>query len=239
MKRIGLCLILFTALILLTTCGIPYIYVPSSSDINIEPDSEKGEFSITISSVTEEEFAASSPTLFFFYTIADESDEQNTGYNNVISSFNSSYASPTDGMEISTTFNKNTQPFIKTTTSSIDYGLYQFDNLLYYDISGQNNIKLKLALDTSTGTLKLTDITESEEIPINEKILRYNGKTFTETDLKSDHSEISSSSLSSGSYYLNVYVVVSCKFKIYTNTYNTTISRTAPVYKKTLKSPTD
>lgn len=230
MKRICVCFILFTALILLTTCGIPIIYVPTSSDISINADYDKGEFTISISSVTAAELSDSSPTLFFFYTIADESDVQRTGYNSVISSFNSSYATETDGTEISTVF-KSEQPFIKATSNNVRYGLYQFSNAVYYDISGETSIKLKIEMDTNTYKLNLYDITEGEEILEIANITRYNEKSFSSSDLNSDHTEIASSDTSGTQYYLNVYAVVSCKFDYYTNTYNKTISRTSPVYK--------
>ncbi len=227
MKRTGVCFILFAALFLLTTCGIPIIYVPSSSDVKITTvDEENGTFTVNISDITKNELTSTSPLLYFFYTISDQSSDQDSGFSSAISKYNSDYASETDGQPIPSEFTSD-QPIVKYTSSSGNvYGLYQFSKLVSYDISGSSERTLQFELDKSTNLINLLDENGNT---IQSGITRFNGKSFSVDDIKSSHDEIAVSN-PSGTYYVKVYSVVSCQFSYYTNTYNTKLYRTTPVY---------
>lgn len=228
MKRTGVCFILIAALFLLTTCGIPIIYVPSTSDVKITPDNKtNGLFTIYISDTTFNELTSSSPTLYFFYTIADASSEQDSGFSSLMTKFNSDYASETDGKNIPSVFQSD-QPIIEYTSSSGNvYGLYQFNNCVIYDISAQSDLTLQLVLDESTNLLTLQD--ENGNV-LQSGITRFNEKSFSSADIKSYTNEIAVSN-PSGTYYVNVYAVISCQFTSYTNIFNTKLTRATPVYK--------
>lgn len=227
MKRKVFYILLTAALVFfLVSCGIPSIYVPSSSDITITAEDD-GKFTIKISDTTRTELSSSSPSLYFFYTIS--SSEQNSSYSSLLSSFNSKYAEETNGRNISSTFTDN-QPFLGYTSGDNTYGLYQFSNLVMIDISGISEDTFVLKLDES-GYLNLSYYTNDGDIAIKEKITRFNYKTF---DISSSHDEVVEYT-AAGIYDLKVYALVSCQFNDYSNTYNTKLSSSAVVYNVNLQ----
>ncbi len=222
MKRNILYFLLLTALILFNiSCGIPSIYVPNSSDVVINPtDPSSGTFTVTISSTTLNELTSSSPDLYFFYTISENS--QKTIYSSLISSFNTKYAEDTNGTNISSTLLD--QPFLTYTSDDKNYGLYQFSNCVSVDISNISEAQFTLTKDDS-GYLTL----RAEDDEIKTKITRYNEETFSSDDISSSHNEIVDYS-DTNTYYVRVYATISCQFTSYSNTYNTKIDSSYPIY---------
>ena len=222
MKRNIIYFLLLTALILFNiSCGIPSIYVPNSTDVVIDPiDPDSGKFTITISSTTISELSSSSPDLYFFYTISELS--QDSKYSSLLSSFNSKYAEETNGTNISSS--SGDQPFLTYTSDDENYGLYQFSNCVSVDISNISEETFTITKDTN-GCLTLSD--EDSEIKTN--ITRYNGESFSSDVISSSHNEIVDYNNTS-TYYVRVYATISCQFTSYSNTYNTKLYSSKPVY---------
>ncbi len=213
--------ILITALILLSSCGIPSIYVPTSSDIVINPTKNKdGEFTVSLSSTVLEEMAEDYPLIYFFYTVSTSS--QST-YSTVINNFNTAYCTETGGTTIPQDLsNQPVASASNSSDSSRPYGLFQPYGLVSYPLEGISSIKLSLKYDTSSNTLQLLD----EEGNVLRTGKRYNTSDFN--TLGSDSAEIVD--YSAGTYNVKIYALVSCKFTAYSNTYNTKLSYSDPVY---------
>ena len=219
MKRNLVYFIVITTLILLFSCGIPNVYVPESSDITIERDSTYGTFTITLSDTIKNELRDSSPTLYFLYTIS--SSDQSSTYSSAISDFNTSFASETSGSIIT-----SSNPIYTYTSSDKSYSLYQLtrdNNAFNYQMGNDDSsLTLTLTRDTSENTLTLND---SSGNALYSEIKRFDDKIFTKdagTGEIVDYEE-------SGIYTVNVYLVVSCSFTSYTNTYNKQISSSSPI----------
>lgn len=219
MKRNLVYFIVITTLILLFSCGIPNVYVPESSDITIERDSTYGTFTITLSDTIKNELRDSSPTLYFLYTIS--SSDQSSTYSSAISDFNTSFASETSGSIIT-----SSNPIYTYTSSDKSYSLYQLtrdNNAFNYQMGNDDSsLTLTLTRDTSENTLTLND---SSGKALYSEIKRFDDKIFTKdagTGEIVDYEE-------SGIYTVNVYLVVSCSFTSYTNTYNKQISSSSPI----------
>ena len=218
-KRNLVYFIVITTLILLFSCGIPNVYVPESSDITIERDSTSGTFTITLSDTIKNELRDSSPTLYFLYTIS--SSDQSSTYSSAISDFNTSFASETSGSIIT-----SSNPIYTYTSSDKSYSLYQLtrdNNAFNYQMGNDDSsLTLTLTRDTSENTLTLND---SSGNALYSEIKRFDDKIFTKdagTGEIVDYEE-------SGIYTVNVYLVVSCSFTSYTNTYNKQISSSSPI----------
>ena len=219
MKRNLVYFIVITTLILLFSCGIPNVYVPESSDITVERDSTSGTFTITLSDTIKNELRDSSPTLYFLYTIS--SSDQSSTYSSAISDFNTSFASETSGSIIT-----SSNPIYTYTSSDKSYSLYQLtrdNNAFNYQMGNDDSsLTLTLTRDTSENTLTLND---SSGNALYSEIKRFDDKIFTKdagTGEIVDYEE-------SGIYTVNVYLVVSCSFTSYTNTYNKQISSSSPI----------
>ena len=219
MKRNLVYFIVITTLILLFSCGIPNVYVPESSDITITRDSTSGTFTVTLSDTIKNELRDSSPTLYFLYTIS--SSDQSSTYSSAISSFNTSFASETSGSIIT-----SSNPIYTYTSSDKSYSLYQLtrnNNAFNYQMGNDDSsLTLTLTRDTSENTLTLND---SSGNALYSEIKRFDDKIFTKdagTGEIVDYEE-------SGIYTVNVYLVVSCSFTSYTNTYNKQISSSSPI----------
>ena len=219
MKRNLVYFIVITTLILLFSCGIPNVYVPESSDITITRDSTSGTFTVTLSDTIKNELRDSSPTLYFLYTIS--SSDQSSTYSSAISSFNTSFASETSGSIIT-----SSNPIYTYTSSDKSYSLYQLtrdNNAFNYQMGNDDSsLTLTLTRDTSENTLALND---SNGSTIYSEIKRFDDKIFTKdagTGEIVDYEE-------SGIYTVNVYLVISCSFTSYTNTYNKQISSSSPI----------
>ena len=215
-----ICIILFTALIILVSCGIPLIYVPTSSDVNLSKTSNDGEFTVTLSSTVLEEMAEDYPLIYFFYTVSTGS--QNT-YSTVMNNFNKAYCTETDGSVIPQ--NLGDQPVASEKNSSDPsrpYGLFQPYGIVTYPIEGTGSIKLKLHYESSSGTIQLLD----EDGNVLRTGKRYNSSDFN--TLGSDSAEIAD--FSAGTYNVRIYALVSCKFTAYSNIYNTKLSSSSLVY---------
>ena len=215
-----ICFILLTALFFLVSCGIPSIYVPSSSDVVLSKTQNDGEFRVILSSAVLEEMAEDYPLIYFFYTVS--TDSQST-YSTVISNFNKAYCTETDGSVIPQ--NLGDQPVASATNSSDTsktYGIFQSEGLVSYAIEGTSSIKLSLKYDTSSNTLQLLD----EDGNVLRTGKRYNSNDFN--TLGSDSPEIVD--YSAGTYNVKIYALVSCKFTAYSNTYNTKLNYSNPVY---------
>ncbi len=219
MKRNLVYFIVITTLILLFSCGIPNVYVPESSDITITRDSTSGTFTVTLSDTIRNELRDSSPTLYFLYTIS--SSDQSSTYSSVLSGFNTSFASETSGSIIT-----SNNPIYTYTSGDKSYSLYQLTrdrNTFNYQMGNDDSsLTLTLTRNTSENTLTLNDSAGST---IYSEIKRFDDKIFTKdagTEEIVDYEE-------SGIYTVNVYLVVSCSFTSYTNTYNKQISSSSPV----------
>ncbi len=218
-KRSLVYFIVITTLILLFSCGIPNVYVPESSDITITRDSTSGTFTVTLSDTIRNELRDSSPTLYFLYTIS--SSDQSSTYSSALSGFNTAFASETSGSIIT-----SSNPIYTYTSSDKSYSLYQLTrdgNAFNYQMGNDDSsLTLTLTRNTSENTLTLNDSTGST---IYSEIKRFDDKIFTKdagTEEIVDYEE-------SGIYTVNVYLVVSCSFTSYTNTYNKQISSSSPV----------
>lgn len=211
--------ILVATLIFLVSCGIPSIYVPSSSDIAINSNKGTGVFTVTLSSTVREEMSSSYPDIYFFYTIS--SGAQDSQFSSLVSAFNKAYCSDTSG---SIDFSSYSDAEAVSTYKSNDltYGIYKLNNLKPLNISGENSVSYTLSYDSSSGYLKLIDNSTGETAASD--ISRINNHKFD----KNYHGDITDYSESS-IYFVKVYVVVSCQFNLYSNIYNTTISQSSPI----------
>ncbi len=223
MKKV-IVFIFFTALVFLSSCGIPSIYVPSSSDIAITPkDASKGEFTVSLSSTVLGEIADGFPYVYFFYTVSSASQSY---YSSAVNAFNTKYCTQTGGTMIPTTV--STESIASYTSGSGDekktYGIYQFQELTSYCISGSDSITLTLSHDQDNGTLTLSD---EDGKAIVSNIKRYNDCYFTTSDFQSNSSEIVD--YAAGSYTVKVYALVSCQFNDYSNIYNTELKYSEPI----------
>ena len=234
MKKIIVFIFVTALVFLLFSCGIPSIYVPSSSDIVITTpkDTTTGEFTVSLSSTVLSEMADGFPYIYFYYTVSSASQSQ---YSSAISSFNTTYCTDTAGTMVPTTHN-DTECIASYTTGSGDskktYGIYQLYRLTSCNISGKNSITLTLKPNTDTGTLTLLDEDGNE---VEKDIRRYNGYYFTKSDFvdsNKDHSEIVD--FVNGPYTVKVYALVSCQFNAYSNIYNTKLSYNYPILEFTL-----
>ena len=235
MKRKVFYFILVSALILLTTtCGIPTVYVPtygtsSSSDIQITRNSATGEFTISLSDTIINELSSNEPALYFFYTI---SYNQDSAMNSLISTFNNNYAVETSGSIIN-----SSNPIVTYESGSGDsrkeYSLYQLayssGNAFSYDMGhGEKSCTFSLTLDSTSNTLTFSD--EENDKVLNQNIMRYGAKAFSKAASSEDITDYSIEY----SYEVNVYLVISCQFDNYNNTYNTKIDKSYPILKFTL-----
>lgn len=225
--------IFFTALLLFTTtCGIPNVYVPSygtssSSDIQITRDSDSGKFSITLSQTIINELSDNKPTLYFFYTISSSS--QSSAVSSLLSTFNNNYAVETSGSIISSSNPISTYES-GSGDSKKEYNLYQLTNSsgnrFSYDMGNDDSSSsFTLTLDSSSNTLTLTNVTNSSVISQN--LVRYGNIAFTRSAGSQDITDYSPSE----TYYVEVYLVISCQFDNYSNTYNTKLEKSYPILK--------
>lgn len=221
--RKTICFILITALILLSSCGIPSIYVPTSSDIGWNRNKEKGTFTITLSTAVLEEMSSSYPDIYFFYTVSSE-ETQKSAFSTLISTFNKTYCEETSGSIDFSSFGSEAVSTYKSGDNT--YGIYKLNNLKAVNISGESSVSFTLALDSSTGYLTLTD---NNSGAVTTGIGRINNNKFD----KSFSGDITDYS-ASGIYTVKVYAVVSCQFDLYSNIYNTTISQDSPILQFTL-----
>lgn len=229
MKRKVFYFILLSALILLsTTCGIPNIYVPtygtsSSSDIQITRNSDTGEFSISLSDTIRNELSSNKPTLYFFYTISTSS--QSSEMSSLINAFNNEYCAETSGTQINSTYysyeygsgdSKNTYYLDQLTYSSGDAFSYDMGN-------DDKTYTFSLTLDSSNNTLTLKDVLNDKVL--NQNIKRKGGTSFSKAAGTDDITDYSVTN----SYNVNIYLVISCQFDDYSNTYNTKIEKSYPI----------
>ena len=222
MKRRIVHFILIAALVLFTvSCGIPNIYVPSSSDISISTSSDKnGTFTVKLSQTLINELRDGSPTLYFFYTISESSQSNN--YQNAISALNSNYCTETSGQIIDGTSGK---PIATYTTVSGDtektYGVYQLsvDNL---DISAETERVFTLKVDNDYSLMLVR-----EDGTVINQIKRYNSEVFKKSQL--NEGEEATDYEVGNIYSVKVYALLSCQFNVYNNVFNTKISSSSPI----------
>ena len=222
MKRRIVHFILIAALVLFTvSCGIPNIYVPSSSDISISTSSDKnGTFTVKLSQTLINELRDGSPTLYFFYTISESSQSNN--YQNAISALNSNYCTETSGQIIDGTSGK---PIATYTTVSGDtektYGVYQLsvDNL---DISAETERVFTLKVDNDYSLMLVR-----EDGTVINQIKRYNSEVFKKSQL--NEGEEATDYEVGNIYSVKVYALLSCQFNVYNNVFNTKISYSSPI----------
>ena len=225
MKRRIIHFILIAALVLFTvSCGIPNIYVPSSSDVSISTSSSaNGTFTVKLSQTLINELRDGSPTLYFFYTISESS--QSSDFSSAISALNTNYCSETSGQIID---GKSGMPIATYTKGSGDsektYGVYQLS---------LESFTLKEVKETSEYTLKLNSdstlmLLDEEGYALSTSIKRYNSEVFKRTYLN-EGEEVTDYSV--GTYYtVKVYALLSCQFDSYNNVFNTKISSSSPVF---------
>ena len=210
MKKIILFFIVCLTLFLFPSCGIPNVYVPSSSDINISVNESTNKIYVDISDTTFNELNNSSATLYLFYTVSSES--QSSNYSSLISSFNSSYCSNTNGMIISQS--QPTNSFFTYKSSNEEYRIYQPTGVSF-ELDSKSN-EFSFTYNSSNNTFELKD----EEGNLLKSFYRYNTKGFTSSI--NEYEERTGTE--DNSYYITFYFLVSCNFSLYTNTYNTELS---------------
>ncbi len=221
--------ILLSALILLTTtCGIPNVYVPtygksSSNDIQITRNSDTGEFSISLSDTIKNELSSNKPTLYFFYTISSSQDSAMTS---LINSFNTEYCAETSGTPIgSTNYSYESGSGDSRKTYYLNQLSYSSGNNTFsYDLGhDEGTYTFSLTLDSSNNTLTLKDVLNDKVL--NQNIKRNGGTAFSKTAGTDDITDYSVTD----SYTVNIYLVISCQFDDYSNTYNTKIEKSYPI----------
>lgn len=210
MKKILLFFIVFLTLFFFSSCGLPNVYVPSSSDINIIVSESTNKVSVDISDTTFNELNNSTATLYLFYTVSSASQDSN--YNSLIRSFNSSYCSNTNGMIISQS--QPTDSFFSYEQSKEEYRIYQPTGVSI-DLEKKSN-DFTLTYNESNNTFELKD----EDGNLLKSFYRYNGNNFSLN--VSDYDERTGTE--NTSYKVTFYFLVSCNFNSYTNTFNTELS---------------
>lgn len=211
MKKLFLFFILFLALFLFSSCGLPNVYVPSSSDINITVNGSSNKVSVDISDTTFNELHNSTATLYLFYTVSSES--QSSNFNSLISSFNSSYCSNTNGMIISQS--QPTDSFFTYKSSNEEYRIYQPIGVSFELDSKSNDFTF--TYNSSNNTFELRD----EDDNLVKSFYRYNGNNFSSSI--NDYND-ERTGTEETSYKITFYFLVSCNFSLYTNTFNTELS---------------
>lgn len=210
MKKIIIFFIVCLTLFLFPSCGIPNVYVPSSSDINITTNESTHNVSINISDTTFNELNNSIATLYLFYTVSSES--QSSNYSSLIRSFNSSYCSNTNGMIISQS--QPTNSFFTYKSSNEEYRIYQPTGVSFELDSKSNDFTF--TYNSSNNTFELKD----EDGNLLKSFSRYNTNAFSSS--VNDYEERTGTE--DTSYHITFYFLVSCNFSLYTNTYNTELS---------------
>ena len=222
MKRRIIHFILIAALVLFTvSCGIPNIYVPSSSDVSISTSSSaNGTFTVKLSQTLINELRDGSPTLYFFYTISESS--QSSDFQSAVYALNTNYCSETSGQIIDGTSGKPIATYTKGSgDSEKTYGVYQLsvDNL---DISAETERVFTLKVDNDYSLMLVR-----EDGTVINQIKRYNSEVFRKSQL--NEGEEATDYEVGNIYSVKIYALVSCQFNSYNNIFNTRISYSSPI----------
>lgn len=225
MKRLLLFFIVFLTLFLFSSCGIPTVYVPQSSDIkmvingdDLTQDNEI-KLNIELSNELFNELENSQYTLLFFYTVSNSSESSN--YSKLIDAFNSEYALETEGTKLNNSSATNGK-ITTITQSNIEYSLFQcsISDTSLLDIN-QKEITLIITIDQDDIVIKNLDNPEEAT-----KITRVNGSSFFDNSetYKSTGEIASDSNYDFSQYEVSIYPLISATFLNYSNTYNTKLN---------------
>lgn len=214
------------ALLFLSSCGIPNMFVPDENSVSFIKDTDNNKASIIINSDYLKDSTKNlsySPEVNLFYVI--KSSNNSSSYSSLLSSFNSSYCnypycSPITGAKVDGT------PLVEYKSGDTTYGLYQFfgDDSV---ISNENfyNGELRLVFEFNESTGLLLKILDDQDNMILQKELRrsFDGDKFSSlSDIREGEELVSDYVLP---VEVVVYATVTFSFNEYTNIWNTKISK--------------
>ncbi len=226
-----LVLILFISTLVFSSCGIPSIYVPNSSDLKLNKDYAEINTAVINSNLVRSGF----PTLNIFYEIVPEGVSYPAS--TVLNNFSKDYCSETSGRFINKYSNHafyNYQYSTKINDESVTptFGLYQFrdantQDVINIPISGldsllNNKWDYSFNYNELDNTIKLEINTAQGLIEYN--LLRFNGASFSLFDTPYISNEVPiqyevSSDITD--YNLRIYGLITLQFNEYNNIYNT------------------
>lgn len=240
MRRVLLSIAFILLLFLIPSCGIPDIFVPSSSSVSTRTIQN----SVNIKLDNSISGLENNPELFLFYIVeCDDSEIIDTNFKTLISDFSNEYCTETSGLPIGNTNYSKKYNFSGQNDDQIEntYFFSQFSFLPSFtiDYSLLRNDEWNFDFNFENGKLKLTfyDNERGSTIRnvIKETVLsRYNGKDFNESCIGDECPESLRSESGTKSLVIKIYAIASFDFISFTNHFNTKPSYTNPIYKFTV-----
>lgn len=237
----------FITIFILLSCGIPNIYVPNSSDCSSSKTTSfdsNGKIVLSSNLADSDLNKSGFPKLALFYQIIPVGpDSAESGFNSVVSDFNSLYCDSKNGQRISSSENNqayHTKTY-KYNSELTEFGLYQFKDsngyVVYFDqadltnlLNGQFTWNLDFDYgseeDSNDGTLILKLLDHSNNLIQQYSLKRFNDKAFNTNESQFLGNEVPTIMNASGSiinYKLRVYALVNTEFNDFSNVYNTTL----------------
>ena len=214
------------ALLFLSSCGIPNMFVPDENSVSFIKDTNTNKASIIINSDYLKDSTKNlsySPEVNLFYVI--KSSKDSSSYSSLLSSFNSSYCNypycnPITGAKV------DGSPLVEYKSGDTTYGLYQFygdDSVISNDYFINGELRLAFEFNESTGLL--LRILDDQDSMILQKELRrsFDGDSFSSlSDIRDGEELVSDPVLP---VEVVVYSTVTFSFTEYTNIWNTKISK--------------
>ena len=214
------------ALLFLSSCGIPNMFVPDENSVSFIKDTNNNKASIIINSDYLKDSTKNlsySPEVNLFYVI--KSSKDSSSYSSLLSSFNSSYCNypycnPITGTKV------DGIPLVEYKSGDTTYGLYQFfgdDSVISNDYFINGELRLAFEFNESTGLLLRIFNDQDNEILRKELRRSFDGDSFSSlSDIRDGEELVSDPVLP---VEVVVYSTVTFSFTEYTNIWNTKISK--------------
>ena len=214
------------ALLFLSSCGIPNMFVPDENSVSFIKDTNHNKASIIINSDYLKDSTKNlsySPEVNLFYVI--KSSKDSSSYSSLLSSFNSSYCNypycnPITGAKV------DGSPLVEYKSGDTTYGLYQFfgdDSVISNDYFINGELRLAFEFNESTGLLLRIFNDQDNEILRKELRRSFDGDSFSSlSDIRDGEELVSDPVLP---VEVVVYSTVTFSFTEYTNIWNTKISK--------------
>lgn len=215
MKNRFLFFILLATLIFITSCGIPYILVPSSSSFRIINNNDNTGKIVVDSELKNNYIKDGYPILHLFYTISNTNNNDN-----LIKAFNSEFCNNRNGLLIN---QEENNAFFEYTYGEKKHSLYSLinENNEIIIINESCNYRIEYNNDGRV-KLFLLDQDNNEIECIN--LIRYNRSFFNDTTSidELDNDDIYEENQTT----VYIYALLSAQFDDFTNIFNTELSLT-------------
>ena len=226
MKKRKYLFLALLALLFLSSCGIPNMFVPDENSVSFIKDTNNNKASIIINSDYLKDSTKNlsySPEVNLFYVI--KSSKDSSSYSSLLSSFNSSYCNypycnPITGAKV------DGSPLVEYKSGDTIYGLYQFfgdDSVISNNFFVNGELRLAFEFNESTGLL-LRILNDQDSMILQKELRRsFDGDSFSSlSDIREGEELVSD--------YVRpvevvVYATVTFSFTEYTNIWNTKISK--------------